>query len=87
MKNKKYLAIGLATAIIAALCVGATSEGDQRPAEVSPNEWIGISDRAGFAVTFSTRSESVGAELYLKTEKGWRRARVENPVHVYPVSP
>jgi hypothetical protein len=83
MKNVKYPAIGLATAIIAVLCIGATPGGDQRPAQVPSEKWIAISDRAGFVVTISKRSESVGAELYLKTEQGWCRARVENPFHTY----
>jgi hypothetical protein len=87
MKKIKSMAVGFATVLIAALCIGANSGGDQRPSEVPSERWISISDRAGFAVTPSKGSQTVGAELYLKTENGWRRARVENPVHAYPVSP
>lgn len=87
MKNMKSMAVGFATILIAALCIGASSGGEQRPSEVPSERWISIGDRAGFAVNSSKGSQTVGAELYLKTEQGWRRARVENPAHVYPVTP
>jgi hypothetical protein len=87
MKKAKATAIALVTALIAALCIGASSGGDQRPSGVSSQQWIGISDRAGFKVVDSDESRSVGAQLFIKTEKGWRPARVENPAHVYPVAP
>jgi hypothetical protein len=81
------MAVGLATVIIAAIGIGASAGGGQRPSEVSAERWISISVRAGFAVIPSKGAQSVGAELYLKTEQGWRRARVENPAHAYPVTP
>lgn len=83
----KGLAIGLTASIIAVLFVGATGESNERPAQVPSETWIGISDKAGFVVTSEQDSGSIGAELFLKTEQGWRRARIENPMHVYPLSP
>ena len=55
-----------------------------RPLSVTAENWIPLSDKAGFALT-SEKGDSVGAELYLKTEMGWRRGRVENPVTLMPV--
>jgi hypothetical protein len=46
--------------------------------------WIPLSDRAGFSLT-TEKGDSVGAELYLKTEMGWRRGRVENPFVAMPI--
>jgi hypothetical protein len=81
---KSVLLVG-AAALAAALFVGAANNGDSRPSSVAAEKWIPLNDKAGFALTTEKR-DSVGAELYLKTENGWRRGRIENPFTVTPVS-
>jgi hypothetical protein len=85
MKSLKSILLVGAAALAAALFVGAAGKGDSRPSFVAAEKWIPLNDRAGFALT-SEKGDSVGAELYLKTEMGWRRGRVENPVTMLPVT-
>jgi hypothetical protein len=68
---------------------GETAEivvlGDNRPPSVAAEKWIAISDKAGFAVTSDANAPIVVTELYVKTDKGWRRGRVDNPVSAIPL--
>lgn len=72
--------MAVAVAVIAAFLVGAGDRKVDRPSAIGEERWIPVGERAGFALTAESADTSVGAELYLKTAKGWRRARVENPV-------
>jgi hypothetical protein len=85
MKTLKSVLVVGAAALAAALFVGAANNGDSRPSAVAAEKWIPLNDKAGFVLT-TEKGNSVGAELYLKTEKGWRRGRVENPFTPMPVS-
>jgi hypothetical protein len=80
MKTRKTVWVALAAAVIAAFLVGAGERKADRPSAIGEERWIPAGERAGFALTAESADTSVGAELYLKTAKGWRRARVENPV-------
>lgn len=80
MKAIKLPLIVGATLLVAVISIAASGRVDDRPAAIPAERWIAISEKAGFALTSETGSSSVGAELYLKTEKGWRRGRIENPV-------
>jgi hypothetical protein len=84
MKTLKSLLFVVVAAVGAALLVGATGESNARPSFVSAENWIAVGDKAGFAIT-SEKGDTVGAELYLKTERGWRRGRVENPFVATPI--
>jgi hypothetical protein len=80
---KSYWLIAVAV-IAAVLFAGANSDSDARPPFASSERWIALSDKAGFLIT-SEKGDSVGAELYLKTDRGWRRGRIENPFVPTPV--
>ena len=80
MKTRRAVCFALVAAGVAALFVGAMGQKGDRPSTIGQERWIPVSERAGFALTSENADSSVGAELYLKTPKGWRRARVENPV-------
>jgi hypothetical protein len=87
MKFMKSSAVGLTMAAIAALCIGASSGGEQRPSEVPAERWISIGDRAGFATrSVGGGAEQVVAHFYVKTARGWQQARIENPAHVTPLT-
>ncbi len=98
MKSLKSVVLIGAAALAAALFVGASGsgathkgipvegegDGGARPDAVRVENWIPLNEKAGFALT-NLKGDSVGAELYLKTDGGWRRGRVENPVMALPV--
>lgn len=84
MKTLKVVLLVAAAALAAALFVGASGNGGSRPSSVAAENWIAISDKAGFALT-TYRGNSQGAELYLKTEQGWVRGRLESPFVLTPV--
>jgi hypothetical protein len=87
MKTLKSVLLVGAAAVAAALLVGAGGKGgtgDARPSFVASENWIAVSDQAGFALS-APKGDSIGAELYVKTEGRWLRGRVENPVTVMPV--
>jgi hypothetical protein len=86
MKTQRSVWLVLAVAIVATVSIGAQGQKSDRPAWVAEERWISVGERAGFALTSEYADTSVGAELYLKTPKGWRRARVENPVSAQPLS-
>ena len=86
MKTKKYLIITLVAVAASLLFLGASSDKQDRPIHIAEDQWISVSEEVGFVVYPDDNSESVAAELYLKTGDGWRRARLENPVHAYPLS-
>ena len=85
MKYMKTLLFVAGAAVAAALLVGANSGDDARPSFVAAENWIAVGDKAGFALT-TYKSNSQGAELWLKTEQGWIRGRLENPFVVTPVT-
>lgn len=85
MKPLKSVLLIVVAAVAAALFVGAASESGARPSFVSSENWVPVGDKAGFVIT-SEKGNTVGAELYLKTDKGWRRGRLENPFTVTPVT-
>lgn len=84
MKYLKTLLFVAGTAVAAALLVGANGGEGGRPSFVTAENWIAVSDKAGFALT-TYKSNSQGAELWLKTEEGWIRGRLENPFVLTPV--
>ena len=86
MKTRRSIWLAFAVAIVAAVSIGAQGQKSDRPASIAEERWVSISERAGFALTLEHADTSVGAELYLKTPKGWRRARVENPMSAQPLS-
>jgi hypothetical protein len=79
MKTRKAVLLAVAAVALAALLTGAMGKAD-RPSAIGEERWIPVSERASFALTSERADASIDAELYLKTAKGWRRARVENPV-------
>ena len=85
MKTVKSLLFVAVAAVAALLLIGASGKNDARPGHVAAENWIPIGEKAGFVVT-SEKGDSVGAELYLKTDRGWRRGRVENPFVATKVS-
>ena len=78
-------AIDAAVATAAALSIGASGAAENRPATVSAESWIAVGERAGFAVSPDGNGSVIAAEFYVKSEKGWRKARIENPVSVIPL--
>lgn len=85
MKAQKNMVLIVAVAAIAAFSIGASGNGDSRPPSLAAEKWIALGDKAGFAVSSEASAPVVAAELYVKTDKGWRRARVDNPVSVIPL--
>ena len=80
MKHYKTTILGVAAAIVVAVCVGASGSGNNRPMSVDESRWIPIGENAGFALTSDdATARTVNAELYLKTENGWRQGRIMNP--------
>ena len=79
MKIRRPIWLVLVVAIIATISIGAQGQKIDRPSSVPEEGWVPVGEKAGFALTSELADTSVGAELYLKTKKGWRRARVENP--------
>lgn len=86
MKTLKAVSLIAVAVVAAVLLVGASArrDTDVRPEAVEAERWIALSDKAGFALT-THKGNTIGAELYLKTENGWRRGRLENPFTVMPV--
>lgn len=87
MKTLKAVSLIAAAVVAAALLVGASAkrDADMRPEAVEAERWVALGDKAGFALT-TQKGNTIGAELYLKTENGWRRGRLENPFTVSPVT-
>jgi len=85
MKTRRSIWLVIAVAIVATASIRAQGQKSDRPALVPEEKWIPVGERAGFAFTSEHADTSVGAELYLKTPKGWRRARVENPMSAQPL--
>jgi len=79
MKHYKKMILGVAAAIVIAVCVGASGSGNNLPMSVDESRWIPIGENAGFALTSDATAQTVNAELYLKTENGWRHGRIVNP--------
>jgi hypothetical protein len=53
---------------------------DDRPPSIPAGQWIAINTKAGLALKMQNNNDdSIAAELYIKTSKGWKRCRVENP--------
>jgi hypothetical protein len=97
MKTLKIVSAVTAAILLAVLTVGANSAVEARPQQVPSERWIAIGPKAGFAVNTKlggSRERSargsqnyVAAELYIKTESGWRRAMIENPTYAMPLNP
>lgn len=83
MKILKSFLLVVVAAVAAALLAAASDSGS-RPSSASSERWVPIGEKAGFVLT-SEKGDTVGAELYVKTEKGWRRARIENPFTLMPI--
>jgi hypothetical protein len=83
MKTRKSFLL-VAVAVLAALFVGARRDSGARPEAVDADRWVALSDKAGFVLT-TEKGNTIGAELYLKTDQGWRRGRLENPVSVLSI--
>lgn len=80
MKALKSTAIAIAIGAAALLCVGASSGGDKRPSDIAAENWVSLSGKVGLAISPSVNTaSSVVAQLYIRTDAGWQRARIENP--------
>ena len=72
-------------ALSAAVLAGVISIGaarhksDARPPNIEEDQWHALGRDSGIAVTRELPDSIVGAELYIKTDDGWRRVRIENP--------
>jgi hypothetical protein len=85
MRTLKSIVIVAAVIVVAAISVGASGSGDSMPLGVAAERWIAIGDKAGFKLTSDSGASLVTAELYLRTDKGWRRARLDNPAAIVPL--
>src|SRR4051794_28201259 len=77
MKSKILVIIG--TLLVAAFGIGANSQSDSRPDGIPANRWVEIGNNAGLVVKNEVKGPrgevtGVGAQLYLKTQNGWRKS-------------
>jgi hypothetical protein len=85
MKVLKNTMIVAAAIVVAAVLVGASRSSESRPPSVAAERWIAIDEKAGFAVTSDTGTPEIAAVLYLKSDQGWRRARLVTDASAIPL--
>jgi len=83
MKSSKIQLIAIAGILVAGISIAA-SEHEDRPPSIPADRWIAIGDKAGFAVKSENNDDdSTPAELYIKTSKGWKHGKIDNPPTSY----